>query len=213
MHAKDPGDKLVCLASMAAALSPKRKNEAMPLLRESFGGSPSESSSRRESGNLPLALVPLAAVVAPDDADDFFWQALTVPGPQHLRSHSAYSMGERHGAIGMAALLAQRIDAEVAAALAEPLRKEMSVLFDRLGQSDSTSESEISVFAALLATSPEMAENVLKRWPAPVGTGPQVHSDYLRYSVAAILFRSPQARNDQLIQRFLNQWFIDKEDL
>jgi hypothetical protein len=80
-------------------------------------------------------------------------------------------------------------------------------------QSDSTSESEIPAFAALLATSPEMTDEVLKRWPVPVGTGPQVHPDYLRYSVAAILFRSPQARNDQLIQRFLNQWFIDKEDL
>jgi len=122
-------------------------------------------------------------------------------------------MGERQGAIGVAVLLAQRFDADVAAALAVPLRAEIPVLIDRIRGGESNSDSEITAIAALLATSPETADEVLTHWPAPAGAGPQVHPDYVRYSVSAILFRSPKARNDGLIERFLNQWVIDKEDL
>ena len=212
-HAKDAGDKMVCLASMAAALGAKRKAESLPLLRDAFTMAPAESHYGHESGNLQLALVSLAAAVASDETDDFFWQALASPASQRISNRSSYAMGERQGAIGVAVLLAQRFDADVAAALAVPLRAEIPVLIDRIRGGESNSDSEITAIAALLATSPETADEVLTHWPAPAGAGPQVHPDYVRYSVSAILFRSPKARNDGLIERFLNQWVIDKEDL
>jgi len=209
-------DKAVRLCAMAAALGPDRKSDALPLIREAFAALAAERERRYDGyGNAPLAmaLVYAAAAVAPDEADDFFWQALATPGPARPTSRQNFGRDGRLGAVAVTALLAERYDREIASALAASLKDQAGALVEQLKDRGTDSDDAMAAVAALLALCPEAREAMLKAWPPATGEGPSDRADYARLTVGGILLATPPRRNDNLTYRYLHQWYIDKEDL
>ena len=95
-------EKAVCLCAMAAALGPQRKGEALAFIKEAFTALNSNRNPAYNGyGNAPLAmaLVYAAVAVAPEEADDFFWQALAIPGPTRPTARGSFG---RDGRVGCA---------------------------------------------------------------------------------------------------------------
>jgi hypothetical protein len=206
-------EKAVCLCAMAVALGPQRKDKALPLIKEAFTAlNNNRNPAYNGYGNAPLAmaLVYAAVVVAPDEADDFFWQALATPGPTRPTARGSFGRDGRVGAVAVTALLAERYDREIAAALAGALKDEAPTVFDKLTNHE-TRDDAMAALTALLALCPETAETI--PWPAATSGGPNDQGNYARLTVGGLLLASPSKRNDKLTERFLHQWYIDKEDL
>jgi hypothetical protein len=206
-------EKAVCLCAMAAALGPQRRADALPLVKEAFAALDNNRDRAYNGyGNAPLAmaLVYAAVAVAPDEADDFFWQALATPGPGRPTARGSFGRDGRVGALAVTALLAERYDREIAAALAGPLMDEGPTVFDKLTNHE-TRDDAMAAITALHALRPDAAEII--PWPTATSGGPNDQGNYARLTVGSLLLASPSKRNDKLTERYLHQWYIDKEDL
>lgn len=212
-YATDPSEKASCLAQMAAALGPNRRQETLPLLRECYAVLAKGVNDHR-FGNVAvaLALLDVVVAVAPDDAEDFFWQSLAMSGAASILSRASDNQGVHFGGIGIAALLAQRFDETAAVALAESLRSETAAILGQLGDNGSNYDGPPLAMAALLAMHPDVASDVLVRWPAPHPDGTvQITADRARVGVPSMLLADPARRNERILERYLNQWAPGKE--
>jgi hypothetical protein len=215
-HANRGEDKAVCLSAMALALGPKRKAEALSMLRDAFAALSATGEEVGYAGHgkapLAMALVYAAVTIAPEEAGEFFWQALAAQGPPRPTT-IRFGRDGRVGAVAITALLAQRFDAEIAAALATSLRGQTAALMEQVKNDRSGSDDATAAVAALVALDKQAAEEIMRQWPPPVGKGPESRSDYVRMQIGALLRATPKRRNDLILERYLHQWYIDKEDL
>jgi hypothetical protein len=212
VHAERGNDKAMCLAGIAAALGPSKASDALPFLRDAYATMEKERDPLRNSSHLALALTSIAAAVAPNEVDEFFWRALTIRGGFDSGMRSAHSMSERLGIIGLTALLAERFAPEVSEGLTAALKPEIEALLTRIRENQIGSDSEIPALAALLAYDPESCQELFKRWAPPIGNSPQIRADYARLHVALLLHSTPTHRAERILERHLLQRSFDKED-